>query len=93
MLLNLLLWALFGLLAGVVAKAILGKSPGASDAVGWLLTIVLGIAGALVGGWISSTLFRWDINSFSIGGFIVAVVGALLLLVLYGVITSARKSV
>jgi uncharacterized membrane protein YeaQ/YmgE (transglycosylase-associated protein family) len=92
MVLNLLLWAVFGLIAGVVAKFIFGKEPGRTDLVGLIITALLGIAGAVVGGWLSSVLFHWDVNSFSIAGFVVAVAGALLLLFLYRLLTSARKT-
>jgi uncharacterized membrane protein YeaQ/YmgE (transglycosylase-associated protein family) len=91
MVVNLLLWALFGLIAGVVAKFI-GKRPERTDPVGLLTTILLGIAGAVVGGWLSSVLFGWDVNSFSIAGFAVAVVGALILLFLYGLLMSTRRA-
>ena len=92
MIVNLLVWALFGLLAGVVAKFI-GKQPERSDPMGIVFTILLGIAGALIGGFVASQLFNWDISTFSIGGFVVAVLGALLLLFVYGLVTSARRSV
>ena len=91
MIINILAWALFGLLAGVVAKFI-GKQPAGGDAMGIVLTIVLGIAGAVVGGFISTNLFGWDVNSFSIQGFLVAVGGALLLLFLYHLVRAARMS-
>jgi uncharacterized membrane protein YeaQ/YmgE (transglycosylase-associated protein family) len=91
MIINILAWALFGLLAGVVAKFI-GKQPERSDPMGIVLTIVLGIAGAVVGGFISTNLFGWDVNSFSIQGFLVAVGGALLLLFLYHLVRAARMS-
>ena len=92
MIVNLLVWALFGLLAGVVAKFI-GKQPERSDPLGIVFTILLGIAGALIGGFVASQLFNWDINTFSIGGFVVAVAGALLLLFVYRLVMSARRSV
>jgi uncharacterized membrane protein YeaQ/YmgE (transglycosylase-associated protein family) len=91
MIINILAWALFGLLAGVVAKFI-GRQSERSDPMGILLTIVLGIAGAVVGGFISTNLFGWDVNSFSIQGFLVAVGGALLLLFLYHLVRAARMS-
>jgi uncharacterized membrane protein YeaQ/YmgE (transglycosylase-associated protein family) len=91
MVLNILLWALFGLIAGAVARFI-GKVPERTDPMGVILTILLGIAGAEIGGFLSSRLFGWDINSFSIAGFAVAVAGALLLLFLYRLFMSARKS-
>jgi len=92
MIVNLLVWALFGLLAGVVAKFI-GKQPERSDPMGIVFTILLGIAGAVIGGFVASQLFNWDINTFSIGGFAVAVAGALLLLFVYRLVMSARRSV
>ena len=92
MIVNLLVWALFGLLAGVVAKFI-GKQPERSDPMGIVFTILLGIAGAVIGGFVASQLFNWDINTFSIGGFVVAVAGALLLLFVYRLVMSARRSV
>ena len=92
MVVNILVWAVFGLLAGVVAKFI-GKQPERSDPMGIVLTIVLGIAGALVGGFVASQLFNWDINTFSIPGFAVAVAGALLLLFVYRLVMSSRRSV
>jgi uncharacterized membrane protein YeaQ/YmgE (transglycosylase-associated protein family) len=91
MVVNILLWALFGLFAGLVAKYI-GKQPERNDPLGLLTTVLLGIAGAVVGGWLSSVLFNWDVNSFSIAGFAVAVAGALLLLFLYHLLTSTRRA-
>jgi uncharacterized membrane protein YeaQ/YmgE (transglycosylase-associated protein family) len=91
MFVNILVWALFGLIAGLVAKFI-GKQPERTDALALLTTALLGIAGAVVGGWLSSVLFSWDINTFSIAGFAVAVVGALLLLFLYRLLISARRA-
>jgi uncharacterized membrane protein YeaQ/YmgE (transglycosylase-associated protein family) len=91
MIVNLLLWALFGLAAGIVAKFLTGRSE-RTDPAGMLLTIVLGIAGALLGGFLSTRLFGWDAETFSLAGFAVAVGGALLLLILYGVFQSARRA-
>jgi uncharacterized membrane protein YeaQ/YmgE (transglycosylase-associated protein family) len=93
MVLNLLLWIVFGLIAGAVAKFILpGKDPGGTDPTGLLITIVLGIAGALVGGFLSSQLFGWDITGFNFPSFAIAILGALLLLLLYRLVMSGRRS-
>jgi uncharacterized membrane protein YeaQ/YmgE (transglycosylase-associated protein family) len=93
MVLNILAWCIFGLIAGVVAKFI-GKEGERSDPMGIFFTILLGIAGACVGGWLSSVLFNWDVNAFSIAGFAVAVGGALLLLFLYHILMrSTRRSI
>jgi uncharacterized membrane protein YeaQ/YmgE (transglycosylase-associated protein family) len=91
MIVNILVGALFGLLAGVVAK-FLSKRPERSDPMGILFTSLLGIAGAVLGGFVASQLFSWDINTFSLAGFAVAVAGALLLLFVYGLVMSARRS-
>jgi uncharacterized membrane protein YeaQ/YmgE (transglycosylase-associated protein family) len=91
MIVNIIVWALFGLLAGVVAKFI-GKQPERGGPVGLFLTILLGIAGAVIGGFVSSQVFNWDINTFSIAGFAVAVLGALLLLFVYRMLMSTRRA-
>jgi uncharacterized membrane protein YeaQ/YmgE (transglycosylase-associated protein family) len=92
MILNILAWAVFGLLAGVVAKFI-GKQPARFEPMGILFTILLGIAGAVIGGFVATQLFNWDLNTFSIAGFCVAVAGALLLLFVYRLAMSVRRSV
>jgi uncharacterized membrane protein YeaQ/YmgE (transglycosylase-associated protein family) len=76
-------WLVLGLIAGAVAKLILpGKQPG-----GIILTIVLGIVGALVGGFIGSLLFGADVSGFDIGSILLAVGGAIVVLLVYGAIT------
>lgn len=90
MLVNVLLWALFGLLAGIVAKFV-DRRPQGDNPAGILLTIVLGIAGALVGGYVSTQVFGWDVATFSMAGFAVAVAGALLLLFLYHLVRPASR--
>jgi uncharacterized membrane protein YeaQ/YmgE (transglycosylase-associated protein family) len=91
MLLNILLWALLGLIAGIVAKYLFWGSERANDPGTIVGTIVLGIAGALLGGFLSSNLFGWSLDTFSVAGFVVAVLGAILLLFLYGVFTGERR--
>ena len=93
MLVNILVWCLFGLIAGAVAQFLMtGKGPGQSaDPKGFLITIVLGILGAVVGGWLSSTLFNWDVTGFNLSSFVIAIVGALLLLALYRAVRVAGK--
>jgi uncharacterized membrane protein YeaQ/YmgE (transglycosylase-associated protein family) len=93
MVLNLLLWIVFGLIAGAVAKFIMpGKDPGGSDVTGILITILLGIGGAVVGGFLGNLLFGWDITGFNFPSLAIAIVGALLLLVLYRALMSARQT-
>jgi uncharacterized membrane protein YeaQ/YmgE (transglycosylase-associated protein family) len=94
MLINLLLWVLFGLIAGAAAQLIMpGRDPGQSaDPKGFLITTLLGIAGAVIGGFLSSQLFDWDVTGFNIQSFAIAIVGALLLLVLYRLAMTARRT-
>ena len=72
-------WIVFGLVVGIVAKFLMpGRDPG-----GFVLTAVLGIAGALVGGVLGRSL-GWYGEGDSVG-FVVAVLGAILLLAAYRV--------
>lgn len=74
-----LYWVIFGLVAGIVAKWIMpGKDPG-----GIILTIIIGIAGALIGGYLSTLFGLGDISGFDLRSFIIAVLGALILLFIY----------
>jgi len=74
-----LTWIVFGLLAGIVAKLIMpGKDPG-----GFILTVIIGIAGAMLGGFISTQLGFGNISGFDLRSFGIAVLGALLLLFIY----------
>lgn len=72
-------WIVFGLIAGVIAKVLMpGKDPG-----GFIVTILLGIAGAFVGGMVGAALGFGGVSGFNLGSFVIAVGGAVLLLVLY----------
>lgn len=76
---GILTWIVFGLIAGVVAKLIMpGKDPG-----GFIVTILLGVAGALVGGFIGQALGWGGVTGFNIGSFVLAVGGAIILLIAY----------
>ena len=73
-----------GLVAGLLARAI---KPG-SDPMGWIMTIILGIVGALVGGFIASAVGINANGGFT--GLIFSVIGAIILLFLYEFIMSKR---
>jgi uncharacterized membrane protein YeaQ/YmgE (transglycosylase-associated protein family) len=90
MVLNFILWCLFGLVAGAIAQFLMpGKDAGESASpAGLMITIVLGIVGAAIGGLVGSKLFNWDVTGFNLPSLAVAIAGALLLLVLYRVLTS-----
>ena len=70
-------WIVFGLIVGVIAKMLMpGRDPG-----GFIVTILLGIVGAVVGGMIGRTLGWYGPNEGA--GFLMSLLGAIILLVLY----------
>lgn len=77
---GILSWIIFGLIAGAVAKLILpGKDPG-----GFIMTIIIGIVGALVGGFIANILGYASVEpGFNLTSFIFAVIGSIVLLLIY----------
>ena len=81
-------WILLGLLAGLIAKAILpGDDPG-----GIIVTLLLGVAGALLGGFIARALGLGDPidEFFDISTWIAAIIGAIVLLLIYRMIFGRR---
>jgi uncharacterized membrane protein YeaQ/YmgE (transglycosylase-associated protein family) len=77
-------WILFGLVAGIIAKLVMpGKDPG-----GFIVTILLGIAGAVLGGFIGQALGFYGEGQAA--GFFMSVLGAILLLVIYRVLVRGR---
>jgi uncharacterized membrane protein YeaQ/YmgE (transglycosylase-associated protein family) len=75
-------WIIMGLIVGVLAKFIMpGKDPG-----GLIVTILLGIAGAFVGGFLGTALGLGPVTGFNMASILLATGGAILLLVLYRVI-------
>jgi uncharacterized membrane protein YeaQ/YmgE (transglycosylase-associated protein family) len=82
-------WVVLGLLAGMVAKAIMpGRDPG-----GLIVTAVIGIAGAVIGGLIAEWAGFEGLSSFfELRTWVIAVLGALLLLALYRAGTRGRHA-
>ncbi len=87
MIINLIIWIVLGFVAGYLAKLIM---PG-PDGGGFILTTILGIVGAVVGGWIGQSFFgngaNINDNGFSIMGLVFAVVGAIIVLAIYRLAT------
>ena len=78
-------WIVIGLLAGGIAKLLMpGKDPG-----GCIITILLGIAGALLAGFIGRAVGWYDTNEGA--GFLAAIVGAFIILFLYRLISKRRS--
>lgn len=72
-------WMIIGLIAGAIAKALHpGKDPG-----GFFVTILIGIVGAVVGGFIASALGFGTVDGFGLGSLAIAVGGSILVLFLY----------
>lgn len=89
MIYNILAWIVFGLIAGFLAKALMpGRDPG-----GTVVTILLGIVGAVVGGFLGRVLFGGDAgvtsnaDGFSLMGLVLAIVGAIVVLGIYRLAT------
>ncbi len=76
---GILSWIVFGLIAGAVAKFLHpGEDPG-----GILVTIIIGVLGAIVGGFIASALGMGTVDGFNLGSLGIAILGAILLLFIY----------
>lgn len=76
---GILSWIIMGLIVGALAKFIMpGRDPG-----GLIVTILIGIAGAFVGGIISSSLGLGTVTGFNLGSIVIATGGAILLLFVY----------
>jgi uncharacterized membrane protein YeaQ/YmgE (transglycosylase-associated protein family) len=80
---------ILGLIAGAIAKQLL---PGAQGG-GLLMTMLLGVVGALLGGWLGSFLFDVDLGGFfEIRTWLIAIVGSILVLVIYGFFARSRRT-
>ena len=76
---GILSWIFLGLIAGAIAKFVMpGKDPG-----GIIVTIVIGIVGAIVGGFLGQFIGLGKVESFDLGGVVIATIGAVLLLIVY----------
>lgn len=80
-------WIIFGLIAGSIANFI-DPTP---SRFGILGSIILGIVGAVVGGWIGSTFLGLNVTGFNLTSFVVAVLGSLLVLWVGRMLTRGRS--
>ncbi|UDF14683.1 GlsB/YeaQ/YmgE family stress response membrane protein [Antiquaquibacter oligotrophicus] len=81
-------WIILGLAAGAIAKAILPGRQGG----GWIVTLILGIVGALLGGFIGSAIFGVGLEGFfDISTWLLAIGGAILVLLIYGLVTRGSR--
>ncbi|MEU6894675.1 GlsB/YeaQ/YmgE family stress response membrane protein [Streptomyces sp. NPDC046557] len=85
---GILAWIFIGLFAGLIAKALMpGKDPG-----GIIVTVLIGIAGGLLGGWLGKVIFGVDSidGFFDLSTWIAAIIGSVILLALYRLVTGNR---
>lgn len=81
---GILSWILFGLVIGIIAKLVMpGRDPG-----GFIVTILLGIAGALLGGFIGRTMGFYGTDQGA--GWLMSILGAIVLLALYRMVVRRR---
>ncbi len=80
-------WIVLGLIAGAIAKAI---KPGEQGG-GWIATLILGVVGAILGGWIGSAVFGVGVGDFfDLSTWLLAIGGALIVLVIWGFLTRKK---
>ncbi len=83
-------WIVLGLIAGALAKLILpGDDPG-----GIIVTMIIGIVGAILGGFLAGALFNVDVNEefFDLATWVSAIVGAIILLLIYRLVVGRGRT-
>jgi uncharacterized membrane protein YeaQ/YmgE (transglycosylase-associated protein family) len=81
-------WIVLGLIAGAIAKAILPGRQGG----GWIVTLILGVVGALLGGFLGGAIFGVDLGGFfEIRTWLLAIGGAIIVLLIYGLVTRGSR--
>jgi uncharacterized membrane protein YeaQ/YmgE (transglycosylase-associated protein family) len=84
---GILVWILLGLVAGAIAKALhRGDDPD-----GWIVTIIIGIVGAVIGGYIGTLLGWGRVDGFNLRSILLAIGGAILVLALYRALRTRRN--
>ena len=84
---GILSWIVFGLIAGIIARLLMpGKGP-----TGFVMTVILGIIGAVVGGYLAGTVLKVaDVTGINIESIVVAVIGAVIVVAVYRAVTRRR---
>jgi uncharacterized membrane protein YeaQ/YmgE (transglycosylase-associated protein family) len=84
---GLLSWIVFGLIAGAIAKFLTpGRDPG-----GCIITIIIGIVGSVLGGYLATLLGFGGISGFDLRSFFIAVIGSIILLFIWRMISGRRR--
>lgn len=80
-------WIVFGVIAGFIASKIVNK-----QGEGFIVDLVLGVIGAVVGGWLFERFGADGVTGFNIYSMIVAIIGAVIVLFIYHAITGRRTT-
>jgi len=80
-------WIVIGLIAGALAKFMMPVREGG----GIIITIILGIVGAFVGGWLATNVFGIGVGGAFLGPIIVATIGAIVVLFIYNLATGRQR--
>jgi len=83
---NFLAWIVVGLIAGLLARWIVKDSR-----TGCIYTVVIGVLGAIIGGWLMALIDERGVNEFSLRSIVVAAIGAVLLLLILQAIAGRRR--
>ena len=87
---GILAFLILGLIAGAIAKALLPGRQGG----GWVVTLVLGVVGAILGGWIGSLIFGGGLgNFFDLRTWLLSILGAVIVLLIFGAVAGRRSRV
>lgn len=83
---SLIAWVVIGLVVGLIARALVpGPQP-----MGFITTALLGIVGSFVGGWVGTLIWHRNAGEFAPGGLVLSVLGAILVMVVWGATTRHR---
>ncbi|MGY2743187.1 GlsB/YeaQ/YmgE family stress response membrane protein [Arthrobacter sp. UYCu723] len=85
---GILAFLILGLIAGAIAKAVLPGRQGG----GWVVTLVLGVVGAILGGWIGSLIFGGGLGDFfDLRTWLLSILGAVIVLLIFGAVAGRRS--
>ena len=80
-------WIVFGLIAGFIASKIVNK-----QGEGFIVDLILGVVGAMVGGWLFERFGYEGVSGFNVYSMVVAIIGAVIVLFIYHAITGRRTT-
>jgi uncharacterized membrane protein YeaQ/YmgE (transglycosylase-associated protein family) len=88
---SIIAWLILGLLAGFIASQIVNQRGASPGGIGILLDLLLGIIGAMVGGWLFSLFGAREVTGLNLYSLIVAIIGAVVVLLVYHALTDSGR--